>query len=212
MALSAKAKKCVASISSGKMGDIKKCAKQVKTDHALAQELWATGEYLPRMLAVLIFDKKQLDEASVDQLTDDMLQHEGLELNQLADWLMANQLMKSKPLTELLLSWEDAASPIQRRLFWYHQGRLRWTGQTPPDNTAALLNSLEQKMADEEPVVQWAMNLCAGWIGVFDTKHRSRCVKLGKKLGLYEGEKVPRGCTPSYLPEFIRIESDKRGT
>lgn len=210
MALSAKAKKCVASISSGKMGDIKKCAKEVKTDHTLAQELWAIGEYLPRMLAVLIFDKKQLDETIINQLTDDMQRHEGLELNQLADWLMANQLMKSKPLTELLLSWEDAQSPIQRRLFWYHQGRLRWTGQTPPDNTPALLKSLEQKMADEEPVVQWAMNLCAGWIGVFDPQHRSRCVKLGKKLGLYKGEKVPRGCTPSYLPEFIRMEAEKR--
>lgn len=210
MALSAKAKKCLASISSGKMGDIKKCAKEVKTDHTLAQELWATGEYLPRMLAVLIFDKKQLDETIIDQLTDDMQQHEGLELNQLADWLMANQLMKSKPLTEMLLFWETARSPVQRRLFWYHQGRLRWTGQTPPDNTPALLKSLEQKMADEEPIVQWAMNLCAGWIGVFDTQHRSRCVKLGKKLGLYKGEKVPRGCTPAYLPEFIRIESEKR--
>ncbi|MCR9199704.1 MAG: DNA alkylation repair protein [Planctomycetaceae bacterium] len=200
----------MASISSGKMGDIKKCAKEVKTDHTLAQELWAIGEYLPRMLAVLIFDKKQLDETIINQLTDDMQRHEGLELNQLADWLMANQLMKSKPLTELLLSWEDAQSPIQRRLFWYHQGRLRWTGQTPPDNTPALLKSLEQKMADEEPVVQWAMNLCAGWIGVFDPQHRSRCVKLGKKLGLYKGEKVPRGCTPSYLPEFIRMEAEKR--
>lgn len=210
MALSATAKSCLASISSGKMGDIKSCAKQIKKDHPLAGELWATGEYLPRMLAVLIFDKKQLTAAAIDQLTTDIQQHEGLERDQLADWLMANQLMKDRALTELLRSWEDAPSPIQRRLFWYHQGRLRWTGQTPPDNTPALLKSLDAKMADEEPVVQWAMNLCAAWIGVYDKQHRARCVKLGKKVGLFKDEKPPRGCTPQYLPEFIRIESEKR--
>jgi hypothetical protein len=31
----------------------------------------------------------------------------------------------------------------------------------------------------EEPEVQWAMNFTAGWIGVYDEKYRTRCIKLG---------------------------------
>ena len=33
---------------------------------------------------------------------------------------------------------------------------------------------------------------------------------LRKKLGLYKDEKGAKNCTPSYLPEFIRIEVAKR--
>jgi 3-methyladenine DNA glycosylase AlkD len=87
---------------------------------------------------------------------------------------------------------------------------LRWVGQTPPPNSADLLDSLESDMADAEPEVQWAMNFCACQIGVHESKFRSRCIKLGKALGLYKDEHVAKNCTPSYLPEFIRIEVAKR--
>ena len=38
----------------------------------------------------------------------------------------------------------------------------------------------------------------------------AECIKNGKKLWLYKDEVVPRNCTPSYLPNFIRIEVAKR--
>jgi len=212
MALSAKAKSLVSEFTRGtpRMGDIKKHGKEIKRDHALAMELWSTGNYHARLLATLIIDKKQLSEAVIDQLAADMLSHDESERNQLADWFMANQLMKDKKLAELMKSWQKNPSPILRRLFWYHQARLRWTGQTPPDNSSDLLNALEKEMADAEPDVQWAMNFCAGQIGVHEPKFRSRCIQMGKKLGLYKDEKVAKNCTPSYLPEFIRIEAAKR--
>ena len=54
------------------------------------------------------------------------------------------------------------------------------------------------------------MNLTAGSIGVHDTSHRTRCVKLGEKVGLYNDEPVAPNCTSDYLPKFIRIEAAKR--
>ncbi|SDF59140.1 hypothetical protein SAMN04487996_111216 [Dyadobacter soli] len=56
------------------------------------------------------------------------------------------------------------------------------------------------------------MNFTAGWIGIYDKQYRDRCVALGLKTGLYKDEKVSKGCTPNYLPEFITIESYKRST
>ena len=41
-----------------KLGEIKKIAKEIKKDHDLAMDLWASEELYPRMLAVLILDKK----------------------------------------------------------------------------------------------------------------------------------------------------------
>jgi 3-methyladenine DNA glycosylase AlkD len=212
MALSARAKKLVAETSGKnvKLGDLKAHGKAIKQDHALAMELWSTGEFYPRLLATLIFDSKLLAAKVIDQLATDMLSHDAKERSQLADWLLANQLAKDKQLTALMATWQRNASPLLRRLFWYHQARLRWVGQVPPGNTAELVDSLEAEMADEKPEVQWAMNFCAGQIGVHEPKFRTRCIKLGKTLGLYKDEHVSKNCTPSYLPEFIRIEVAKR--
>ncbi len=212
MALSARAKKLIAEITNGnvKLGDLKKRGIEIKKDHALAMELWSTGQFYPRLLATLIFDKKLLAENVIDQLTSDMLGHDADERSQLSDWLLANQLAKDQKLVALIATWQKNPSPILRRLFWYHQARLRWVGQVPPGDSADLLDSLENEMAHAEPEVQWAMNFCAGQIGVHEPRFRSRCIKLGKTLGLYKDEHVATNCTPSYLPEFIRIEVAKR--
>lgn len=193
-----------------KLGDLRKIAKEIKKDHDLAMELWSTGEFYPRLLAILIMDKKLLTPEVIDQLDEDIRDHEQDERNQIADWLMANQLTKDKKLVSLIQTWEQNPSAIKRRIFWYYQARLRWTGQQPPANTDELLALIEKKIEDEEPEVQWAMNFTTGWIGVYDEAYRTRCIQLGEKTGLYKDEVVPRGCTPGYLPKFIAIEVNKR--
>lgn len=212
MTLSKRAQEAVATLAEGtQYGEIKKLAKQLKRDHPLAQELWSTGSYRPRLLATLIFDKAQLTEDALRELAADILEHPEDERYQLGGWLLGNQLTKRKALVQAMEGWRDDPSPVFRRWFWYHEARKRWTGKLPPPGaSAALLDALEARIEGEEPEVQWVMNFCAGWIGVFEEDLRDRCVKLGKRLGLYEGEKVAKNCTPNYLPEFIRIEVAKR--
>jgi len=211
MALSALAKKIISEFADEpKLGDLKKRGKEIKKDHDLAMELWSEGNYYSRLLSTLIFDKKLLTESDIEELAIDLLTHEEDERKQLSDWLLANQLTKDKKLVTLLETWRQNPSPVLRRWFWYHQARLRWMGRTPPKNSVELLDSLEANIKSEESEVQWAMNFCAGWIGVYEPKLRSRCIKLGKKFGLYKNETVAKNCTPSYLPEFIRIEVAKR--
>lgn len=193
-----------------KLGDLRKIAKEIKKDHKLAEELWSTGNFLSRLLAILIFDAKALNAGVVDNLFEDIQAHEHDERLQLADWLMANQLTKDKKLIALILSWQNDAAPLKRRIFWYYQGRLRWTGQVPPDNTKELLQAIEEEIMKEVPEVQWAMNFTAAWIGIFDKAYRNRCIEMGEKIGLYKDEVVPKNCTPNYLPAFIEIEVKKR--
>lgn len=211
MTRSAKAKSILNRIDEKtKLGDLRKIANEIKKDHELALEMWSTGDFLPRLLAILIMDKKALTPELINELDKDMQSHSFAERNNLIDWLMANQLTKDKKTISLMESWEKSPSPLQRRTFWYYQGRLRWMGQTPPDNTLELLSAIEANIAKEDPSVQWAMNFVAGWIGVFDPKLRARCVQIGEKTGLYKGDHVSKGCTPNYLPEFIAIEAGKR--
>lgn len=193
-----------------KLGDLRIIAREIRKDHELALELWSTGRFLPRQLAILIMDNKRISQDLINQLGEAMQAHPYDERNQLIDWLMANQLLKDKKTIALVESWENSPSALQRRVFWYYQGRLRWMGQKPAANTAEFLTKIEANMANEEPEVQWAMNFTAGWIGIYEKQYRDRCIALGEKTGLYKGEKVSKGCTPNYLPEFITIESNKR--
>lgn len=211
--MTTKAKELLAEIKPDtKLGDLRKIAKEIKKDHDLALELWESEEFKPRLLAILIMDKKELSEEVLDALCLDMAIHTYDERNNLMDWLMANHLTKTKREKAILESWKDSSIVLQRRAFWSYQGRLRWTGKNMTDDTEALLDDIEERIMDEEPEVQWAMNFTAGWIGVYDETLRDRCVSLGEETELYKGDFVSKGCTPNYLPEFIRIETDKRAT
>src|SRR5688572_3904927 len=212
MKLSSKAENIFGQINSKttKLGDLRIIAKDIKKDHELAMELWSSGEYLPRQLAILIMDKKLLSQEFIDKLDKDIQNHVEDERTQLIDWLMANQLSKDKNTVALMGSWENSPSALQRRIFWYYQGRLRWMGQTPPPNTDNLLASIEAGMESEKPEVQWAMNCITSQLGIHQPEYRSRCIAFGEQLGLYKDEVVHRGCTPNYLPEYIAIEVAKR--
>lgn len=211
MSYSTKAQKILDQIDSKtKLGDLRKIAKEIKKDHQLAMELWSGGAFMPRQLAILIMDNKLLTQEVLDKLDQDMEAHPMKERTQLMDWMMANLLAKNKKTLELIDSWQHSDRALQRRTFWYYQARLRWMGNVPPDNTADLIAAIEKHIATEEPEVQWAMNFTAGWIGVYEPQYRARCITVGVQTGLYKGDKVSKGCTPDYLPEFIAIEAGKR--
>lgn len=72
----AAAKKLAAELEGAKRGEIKKRAKEIKTDHGLAMALWKSGTVPDRLLATLIFDKKQHDQKAIEKLAKDLLEHD----------------------------------------------------------------------------------------------------------------------------------------
>lgn len=75
------------------LGDLRKIAKNIKTDHDLAMELWSTGKLFPRLLAILIMDNKRISQDLINKLDKDMHTHPFDDRNKLMDWFMANQLV-----------------------------------------------------------------------------------------------------------------------
>lgn len=185
---------------------IKELVKDIKSDQKVAEELWAIRDYLPRLLAILLFDIKSLNQTFIEQLARDSQVHPANERDKLLDWLLLYKLTRSKKSVKLVNSWENSDFPLLRMLFWYNQGRLRWTDGENPDNSFNLLNDIEKKILDEPPEVQWAMNYCCAQIGIYEDRNTDYCIKLGKKLGLYKRDWVAKGATPNYLPNFIKIE------
>ena len=135
MALSDRAKAILSNVTESiAMGEIKRTAKSIKKNHDLGLELWATGLQHARLLATLIFDAKQLDQQFIEKLASDLDESTDDSRNQISEWLLTNQLMKSKKTAALIESWQDHSLTTLQRLFWYHQARLRWTGKGDPGN------------------------------------------------------------------------------
>lgn len=206
------------------MGVIKKKAKEIKKDHELAYELWATRTFTGRMLAALIFDKIKLRGEPIVALAEDLTELKGKDESEqrdyICDWLLANQISKDSKLKIQILDWQDKPSPVLQRWYWYHQARLRWTGKNLSDtpniplsnNSEQLVTLAEERMADADPSVQWAMNFCLCWIALYEETYRERCIALAERVGIYKEQKVPKNCTPNYLPGFLEVELAKRSS
>ncbi|MCO4773596.1 MAG: hypothetical protein KDA24_26420, partial [Deltaproteobacteria bacterium] len=63
------------------------------------------------LLAVLIFDKKQLSESMLEELATDLLAHDDDERNRISEWLLANQLTKDTKLAALVETWQEHPGP-----------------------------------------------------------------------------------------------------
>lgn len=187
-----------------KLGEIRTLAKRIKVDHALALELWETGNLDARLLAVLLFDLKKLGRADVDRLV------RAANASQLADWLNA-YVVKEHPEKEALRQvWMADGDAWAARAGWaLTSGRI---GKSPQGlDLSALLDRIEREMPTADPAAQWTMNFCLAGIGIHFPEHRERALAIGEALGLYRDYPVSKGCTSPFAPIWIREMVSRQG-
>lgn len=179
-----------------KMGDIRKVAAKIKTDHALALELWKTGIVDAQLLAILILKPKQL---SADEL-DAMVRTVGIAW--VADWLASNVTKEHPDRETLRVKWMKDKDPWAARAGWsLTAGRVA----REPDglDIPALLDRIEKEMPKADPAAQWTMNNTLAGIGINHEQYRKRALAIGEKLGVYRDYPVSKGCTSPFAPIWI---------
>ncbi|MFR2649737.1 MAG: DNA alkylation repair protein, partial [Blautia coccoides] len=90
-------------------GDVRKLAKTVGKDNALAHDLWNTGYHEARLLAVLIVDKKQFSLQEAEAFMHDVISWD------LCDHLCKNLLIQLKGYEDLIEKWCDAEATYMKR-------------------------------------------------------------------------------------------------
>ncbi len=91
------------------VGEIRKLAKGVKKDNKCAYELWKTGYHEAKMLAILLFDKKEMDFIKVDRLMDDVISWD------LCDFLCNNLIIKLEDSDEFVSNWVSSYHLYRKR-------------------------------------------------------------------------------------------------
>ena len=186
------------------LSKLRAIAKRLKTQHELAQSLWATGDTAARLLATLIAKPKAFSEDELDAMIKD------IRSPKLLDWFVQNLVKPSRHAEALRVRWKEGSDFV---------GRAGWSLTT--DCVAkdadsldldALLDQIEKQMKRAPERKQWAMNHCLAMIGIHHAKQRKRAIAIGKKLEVLKDYPASPGCTPPYAPVWIEEMVRRRAT
>jgi 3-methyladenine DNA glycosylase AlkD len=187
-----------------RLGDIRKLATEIKTNHELAIALWKTGNIDARLLAILLIKPKNLSGTEMDRMV------RSANFVQVADWLNS-YVVKTHPDKENLRQvWMAADHPWAARAGW---GLTSERIAKSPEglDLPALLERIESEMQAAAPEVQWTMNFCLAGIGIHFPKYRKRAISIGETLGIYCDYPVSKGCTSPFAPIWIKEMVRRQG-
>lgn len=187
-----------------KLGDIRKLAKKIKTNHDLALELWETENFDAQMLAILIIKPKDLTADELDEMV------RSVEYDRVADWLNA-YVVKLHPDNEILRQkWMHDKNPMSARAGWNLTSQ-RIVKNPEMVEIPALLERIENEMASSAPEAQWTMNFTLAEIGINHPEYRQKAIDIGEKLGVYRNYPVSKGCTSPFAPIWIKEIVSRQG-
>lgn len=179
-----------------KLGDIRKLAKEIKTNHDLGRELWQTGNVDARLLAILVLKPRNLSPDELDTMVRDAT------VIQVADWLNAYVVKKHPDKESLRERWMTDDDPLAARAGWNLTAE-RVAKKPDGLDLDALLDRIESEMPGAADAPQWTMNVCLAEIGINSPEHRTRAIAIGESLGIYRDYPVSKGCTSPFAPIWI---------
>ena len=186
---------------------LRSLAKQLKTQHELALQLWATGDTAARLLATLVCKPKAFSAAELDAMIRD------IRSPKLLDWFIVNVVQPGRHAGELRPGWKDGDDLV---------GRAGWSLTTDRVvknagdlDLGALLDQIETEMKQAPEQKQWAMNYCLAEIGIHHPQFRKRAIGIGERLAVLIDYPASPGYTPPYAPiwitEMVRRREEARG-
>jgi 3-methyladenine DNA glycosylase AlkD len=179
-----------------KLGDLRKVAKKIKTNHELSLQLWDTENFDAQMLAMLIIKPKELSADELDKMV------RSVKYDRVADWINSYVVKEHPDNERLRVKWMKDKNPMAARAGWNLTSQ-RVARNPEMVDIPALLKRIEKEMATTDLVAQWTMNFVLAGIGIHHPEHRQRAIDIGEKLGVYRDYPVSKGCTSPFAPIWI---------
>jgi 3-methyladenine DNA glycosylase AlkD len=171
-------------------------AKRLGVRQDFARELWATGDTVARLLAILTSRPK---EFSLDDL-DRMLRE--ARIPKVHDWLVNYIVKKSLHAEALRRAWFADADPVVASAGWALTTE-RVVKSPDGLDLIGLLDTIEAEMKGAPERLQWAMNHCLAEIGIRNPALRARAIDIGERLEVLKDYPTPPNCTSPFAPIWI---------
>lgn len=186
--------------------EIAKLQKKIKVDHALAMELWKTGNAEARVLALQVADPEKLTRAEADGMV-----HDG-PVRFIGCYLSC--LMARSPIAEeTMRAWMTLPDEFHREMGY---GILRVRLRDDPDSVSdadaeRVLATIEKEIHRSPNWARYAMNGALISIGVFKPALRKKAIGAAKRIGKVEVDHGETNCkTPDAAPYIEKASKRKR--
>jgi len=178
------------------LGEIRKLADEIKSNHALGLQLWQSGNADAQLLGILLMKPRQLTPQDVDRMVREVA------FSQVADWFNS-YIVKKHPAKEALRqAWMQDEDRWAARAGWNVTAERLYKSPEGLD-VRALLDRIAAELSAAPPEAQWTMNFCLAGIGINFPEHRARAIAIGESVGLYRDYPVSKGCVSPFAPSWI---------
>jgi hypothetical protein len=175
--------------------EIAKLQKKIKVDHALAMELWETGNVEARVLALQVADPEKMTRSGADGLLKDG------PVRFLGCYLSG--LLARRPIAEETMhTWMKSQDEFPREMGYEIFGvRLKDDPNSVSDADAQkVLATIEAEIQRSPNWARYAMNGALISIGVFKPTLRKKAIEAAKRIGKVE---VDHGETNCKTPDAV---------
>jgi len=188
-----------------------KLQKKIKTDHALAQKLWASGNTDARNLATMVADPRAMTSGELDRWVNDP------NSVFISGLLARNIVVKSPFAREKALTWIDSKQEGTACTGWMTLSvAAEMPGLFEDKELVELLGRIEARIHAEKNRVREAMNYALIGIGVRNVTCRAGALSAAKRIGKVEVDHGETGCkTPdaaAYIMKTVAHRSQKATT
>ena len=181
-----------------------KLAKKLKTDHALARELWASGNHDARILATMIADPSVTTAAELDLWVRDVDNYV------LAD-AFTGLASRTSVARKKMEKWTRSTHEWIGRIGWGILARLAMTDSTLTDaDFDGYLEEIERRIHGSKNRVRDAMNMAVIAIGLRSGPFEKKAVAAAKRIGRVEVDHGETGCKTPDAVEYINKARSKR--
>lgn len=186
--------------------EIGKLQKKIKVNHALATELWKTGNAEARVLALQIADPRKLTRSDAERLIQDgPVRFVGAYLSAL--------LARSPIAEETMRAWMTSPGEFHREMGYAILAvRLRDNPASVSDADAEkVLATIEKEIHRSPNWARYAMNGALISIGVFKPALRTKAIEAAKRIGKVEVDHGDTNCrTPDAVPYIEKASKRTR--
>jgi 3-methyladenine DNA glycosylase AlkD len=186
------------------LGALRAVAKRLGTQQDFARELWATGDTVARLLAILTSRPKAFERDELDTML------RTARIPKVHDWLVNYIVKKSAHAEELRRAWFADADPVVASAGWALTTE-RVVKSPDGLDLVGLLDTIEAEMKDAPERLQWAMNHCLAEIGIRNPGLRARAIDIGERLEVLKDSPTPPNCTSPFAPIWINEMVARQG-
>lgn len=179
------------------IANLEKLRKQIKCHHALAQELWRSGNHDARMLAAMVADPN----ATAAPLLNAWIKEAD---NHLLSDTVAALAFKTPHARKLATQWRKSAQELVATAGWGLTARLTADTSLPDDEFAELLRLIEAKIHTSKNRVRYMMNNTVIAIGLRSPAFERLAIAAAQRIGKVEVDHGETGCKTPDAVDYIK--------